>query len=100
MHLAVQAGVRYAMENPSSYVHINIAGLVSLLKVCKSANPQPAIVWASSSTVYGLNTKVPFSERYRTDQPASLYAATKKAGGEIARTYNHIYIYMDFLRLL
>ncbi|KAH6789552.1 UDP-D-glucuronate 4-epimerase 3 [Perilla frutescens var. hirtella] len=91
MHLAAQAGVRYAMENPSSYVHSNIAGLVSLLEVCKNANPQPSIVWASSSSVYGLNTKVPFSERDRTDQPASLYAATKKAGEEIAHTYNHIY---------
>ncbi|KAL2492044.1 UDP-glucuronate 4-epimerase 3 [Abeliophyllum distichum] len=86
MHLAAQAGVRYAMENPSSYVHSNIAGLVSVLEVCKNANPQPAIVWASSSSVYGLNTKVPFSEKDRTDQPASLYAATKKAGEEIAHT--------------
>ncbi|KAI4356788.1 hypothetical protein L6164_000779 [Bauhinia variegata] len=91
MHLAAQAGVRYAMENPGSYVHSNIAGFVNLLEVCKSANPQPAIVWASSSSVYGLNTKVPFSESDRTDQPASLYAATKKAGEEIAHTYNHIY---------
>lgn len=91
MHLAAQAGVRYAMENPSSYVHSNIAGFVSVLEVCKSVNPQPAIVWASSSSVYGLNTKVPFSERDRTDNPASLYAATKKAGEEIAHTYNHIY---------
>ncbi|KAG4136072.1 hypothetical protein ERO13_D08G256300v2 [Gossypium hirsutum] len=91
MHLAAQAGVRYAMENPSSYVHSNIAGLVTLLETCKSANPQPAIVWASSSSVYGLNDKVPFSELDRTDQPASLYAATKKAGEEITHTYNHIY---------
>uniref|UniRef100_A0A7N0SZI0 UDP-glucuronate 4-epimerase n=1 Tax=Kalanchoe fedtschenkoi TaxID=63787 RepID=A0A7N0SZI0_KALFE len=91
MHLAAQAGVRYAMENPMSYVHSNIAGLVNLLEVCKAANPQPAIVWASSSSVYGLNTHVPFSETHRTDQPASLYAATKKAGEEIAHTYNHIY---------
>ncbi|PKI59553.1 hypothetical protein CRG98_020081 [Punica granatum] len=91
MHLAAQAGVRYAMKNPSSYVHSNIAGFVNLLEVCKSANPQPAIVWASSSSVYGLNTKVPFSEKDRTDRPASLYAATKKAGEEIAHTYNHIY---------
>ncbi|XP_016552800.2 UDP-glucuronate 4-epimerase 3 [Capsicum annuum] len=91
MHLAAQAGVRYAMENPSSYVHSNIAGLVNMFEVCKSVNPQPSIVWASSSSVYGLNTKVPFSERDRTDQPASLYAATKKAGEEIAHTYNHIY---------
>ncbi|CAN1332118.1 UDP-glucuronate 4-epimerase 3 [Linum perenne] len=91
MHLAAQAGVRYAMQNPSSYVHSNIAGFVSLLEVCKQANPQPSIVWASSSSVYGLNTKVPFSEKDRTDHPASLYAATKKAGEEIAHTYNHIY---------
>ncbi|CAM6049731.1 unnamed protein product [Sphagnum compactum] len=91
MHLAAQAGVRYAMQNPGSYVNSNIAGLVTLFEACKSANPQPSIVWASSSSVYGLNSKVPFSESDRTDQPASLYAATKKAGEEIAHTYNHIY---------
>ncbi|KAJ0673140.1 putative UDP-glucuronate 4-epimerase [Helianthus annuus] len=91
MHLAAQAGIRYAMQNPKSYIHSNIAGFVNVLEVCKNANPQPAIVWASSSSVYGLNTKVPFSEKDRTDQPASLYAATKKAGEEIAHTYNHIY---------
>ncbi|KAM7253149.1 hypothetical protein ACFE04_008869 [Oxalis oulophora] len=91
LHLAAQAGVRYAMQNPQSYVASNIAGFVSLLEVAKAANPQPAIVWASSSSVYGLNTNVPFSESHRTDQPASLYAATKKAGEEIAHTYNHIY---------
>ncbi|KAF9663493.1 hypothetical protein SADUNF_Sadunf17G0056200 [Salix dunnii] len=91
LHLAAQAGVRYAMQNPQSYVSSNIAGFVNLLEVAKTANPQPAIVWASSSSVYGLNSKVPFSESDRTDQPASLYAATKKAGEEIAHTYNHIY---------
>ncbi|XWS49050.1 hypothetical protein CRYUN_Cryun13aG0130200 [Craigia yunnanensis] len=91
MHLAAQAGVRYAMQNPGSYIHSNIAGFVNLLEVSKSANPQPAIIWASSSSVYGLNSEVPFSEKDRTDQPASLYAATKKAGEEIAHTYNHIY---------
>lgn len=91
MHLAAQAGVRYAMQNPMSYIHSNIAGLVTLFEACKNANPQPAVVWASSSSVYGLNSKVPFSESDRTDQPASLYAATKKAGEELAHTYNHIY---------
>ncbi|KAJ0478800.1 putative UDP-glucuronate 4-epimerase [Helianthus annuus] len=91
MYLAAQAGVRYAMQNPKSYIHSNIVGFVNVLEVCKNANPQPVIVWASSSSVYGLNTKVPFSEKGRTDQPASLYAATKKAGEEIAHTYNHIY---------
>ncbi|KAK9698689.1 hypothetical protein RND81_08G123900 [Saponaria officinalis] len=91
VHLAAQAGVRYAMKNPKSYINSNIAGLVNLLEVSKSANPQPAIIWASSSSVYGLNSRVPFSESDRTDQPASLYAATKKAGEEITHTYNHIY---------
>ncbi|CAI9098637.1 OLC1v1035316C1 [Oldenlandia corymbosa var. corymbosa] len=91
MHLAAQAGVRYAMENPHSYVHSNIAGLVTLLEACKTADPQPAIVWASSSSVYGLNEDVPFSESDRTDRPASLYAATKKSGEAITHTYNHIY---------
>ncbi|CAM6124662.1 unnamed protein product [Calypogeia fissa] len=91
MHLAAQAGVRYALENPGSYVHSNIAGLVTLLEQCRKANPQPAFVWASSSSVYGLNTKVPFAESDRTDRPASLYAATKKAGEEFVHTYNHIY---------
>ncbi|KAM0946587.1 putative UDP-glucuronate 4-epimerase [Dioscorea sansibarensis] len=92
LHLAAQAGVRYAMRNPQSYVSSNIAGFVSLLEVAaKSADPQPAVVWASSSSVYGLNTENPFSELHRTDRPASLYAATKKAGEEIAHTYNHIY---------
>ncbi|KAF3779142.1 UDP-glucuronate 4-epimerase 2 [Nymphaea thermarum] len=91
LHLAAQAGVRYALQNPSSYVQSNVAGLVNLFEACRMANPQPAIVWASSSSVYGLNTKVPFSESDRTDQPASLYAATKKAGEEIAHTYNHIH---------
>jgi UDP-glucuronate 4-epimerase len=91
MHLAAQAGVRYAMENPLSYVHSNVAGLVTLLEACKVANPQPAIVWASSSSVYGLNEDVPFSESDRTDRPASLYAATKKSGEAITHTYNHIY---------
>ncbi|PWA47898.1 hypothetical protein CTI12_AA016270 [Artemisia annua] len=91
LHLAAQAGVRYAMVNPDSYIKSNIDGFVNLLEIVKSLNPQPAVVWASSSSVYGLNTKVPFSEKDRTDQPASLYAATKKAGEEIAHTYNHIY---------
>ena len=91
LHLAAQASVRYAMQNPQSYVRSNIAGFVNLLEIAKAADPQPAIVWASSSSVYGLNTENPFSELHRTDQPASLYAATKKAGEEIAHTYNHIY---------
>ncbi|CAK9224196.1 unnamed protein product [Sphagnum troendelagicum] len=102
MHLAAQVGVHNAMENPGLYVHSNIAGLVNIFEICKAANPQPAIVWASLSSVYGLDTnvlcfahavldKVPFLQMDPTDQPASLYAASKKAGKEIAHTYNHIY---------
>ncbi|RWW68617.1 hypothetical protein BHE74_00023874 [Ensete ventricosum] len=92
LHLAAQAGVRYAARNPQSYVASNVAGLVSLFETAaKHADPQPSIVWASSSSVYGLNTEAPFSELHRTDRPASLYAATKKAGEAIAHTYNHIY---------
>ncbi|CAA6659878.1 unnamed protein product [Spirodela intermedia] len=92
LHLAAQAGVRYAMRNPQSYIQSNIAGFVTLLEAAaKRADPQPAIVWASSSSVYGLNEANPFSESHRTDRPASLYAATKKAGEEIAHVYNHIY---------
>ncbi|CAN6295767.1 unnamed protein product [Urochloa humidicola] len=91
LHLAAQAGVRHALVDPMSYVRANVAGLVALLEAARAANPQPAIVWASSSSVYGLNSHVPFSEHDRTDRPASLYAATKKAGEEIAHVYNHIY---------
>lgn len=90
-HMAAQAGVRYAMENPQSYVHSNVAGFVSVLEACRKADRQPAVIWASSSSVYGLNRRVPFSETHRTDKPASLYAATKKAGEVLAHSYNHIY---------
>ncbi|XP_042423111.1 UDP-glucuronate 4-epimerase 1-like [Zingiber officinale] len=62
-----------------------------MIKLENLCDPQPAVVWASSSSVYGLNDKVPFSESHRTDRPASLYAATKKAGEEITHVYNHIY---------
>lgn len=73
-----QAGVRYATKNPYSYVHANIGGHVSLLEALKAADPMPSLVYASSSSVYGLNTKQPFSEADRVEQPASLYAATKR----------------------
>eukprot|EP00850_Spirogloea_muscicola_P017040 SM000142S00554 [mRNA] locus=s142:212945:216350:- [translate_table: standard] len=91
LHLAAQAGVRYAVQNPLAYIHSNVGGFVTLLEECKKVNQQPAIVYASSSSVYGLNSKVPFSESDRTDQPASLYAATKKADEVLGHTYNHIY---------
>jgi len=89
--LAAQAGVRYATKHPHSYVASNIAGFVELLEVCREVEPKPRIVYASSSSVYGLNTKVPFAETDRVDNPASLYAATKKANEMIAHTYKHIY---------
>ncbi|KAF8653792.1 hypothetical protein HU200_061913 [Digitaria exilis] len=92
LHLAAQAGVRYAMKAPQAYVASNVAGLVGVFEAAaRHADPQPAIVWASSSSVYGLNGETPFSEDHRTDRPASLYAATKKAGEAIAHAYNHIY---------
>merc|ERR1712048_323829 len=89
--LAAQAGVRYATKHPQSYVSSNIAGFVELLEVARNADPMPRIVYASSSSVYGLNTKVPFAEEDRVDNPASLYAATKKANEMIAHCYKHIY---------
>jgi len=80
IHLAAQAGVRYAVKNPAAYVHSNVAGFVTLLEAVAHTAPMPKVVFASSSSVYGLNTKVPFSESDITDSPASLYAATKKIG--------------------
>jgi len=91
LHLAAQAGVRYATKDPHSYVSSNVAGFVALLEACKEQQPVPRVVYASSSSVYGLNTKVPFSEADVVDRPASLYAATKKSDEMIAHTYNHVY---------
>ncbi len=91
LHLAAQAGVRYAVKKPSSYVHSNIAGTVALFEEIVRFSPMPKVVFASSSSVYGLNTKTPFSEDDVTDSPASLYAATKKANELLAHTYNHIH---------
>jgi len=89
--LAAQAGVRYATKDPYSYVSSNVAGFVQLMELARHADPKPRVVYASSSSVYGLNTKVPFSEEDRVDHPASLYAATKKANEMIAHSYKHIY---------
>jgi len=89
--LAAQAGVRYATKDPASYVSSNVSGFVNLLEACRFCDPKPRVVYASSSSVYGLNTVSPFSEEHQVDRPASLYAATKKANEMIAHTYNHIY---------
>lgn len=83
--------MRYAKKNPMSYVQSNLGGFVTLLEVLKTFDPIPRVVYASSSSVYGLNKKVPFSESDVTDTPASLYAATKKADELLAHTYNNIY---------
>ncbi|CAE8657057.1 unnamed protein product [Polarella glacialis] len=91
LNLAAQAGVRYATKDPGSYIKSNVAGFVKLLEVVKLREPMPRVVYASSSSVYGMNTKVPFSESDPVDLPASLYAATKREDELLAVTYNHIY---------
>lgn len=90
VHLAAQAGVRYSLTNPQAYVKANIEGFVNVLEACRK-HPQVKLVYASSSSVYGLNTKTPFSEDDRTDQQASLYGATKKSNELMAFTYHHLY---------
>ena len=90
MNLAAQAGVRYSIENPHSYVDSNIVGFVNLLEGCRH-NGVEHLVFASSSSVYGLNTKMPFSIHHNVDHPISLYAASKKANELMAHTYSHLY---------
>ncbi len=89
-HLAAQAGVRYSLENPYAYRDSNISGFLSILEGCRHHGIKH-LVYASSSSVYGLNAKVPFSEEDRTDSPTSLYAATKKANELMAFTYKQLY---------
>ncbi|EIJ41410.1 nucleoside-diphosphate-sugar epimerase [Beggiatoa alba B18LD] len=90
INLAAQAGVRYSIENPHSYISSNIVGFLNLLEACRH-HPVQHLIYASSSSVYGLNTKIPFSVHDTTDQPASLYAASKKANELMAHTYAHLY---------
>lgn len=89
-NLAAQAGVRYSLENPESYVQSNVVGFLHVLEGCRR-NKVGHLVYASSSSVYGGNTKVPFSEQDRVDHPVSLYAATKKADELMAHAYSHLY---------
>jgi UDP-glucuronate 4-epimerase len=89
-HLAAQAGVRYSLENPFAYEQSNLAGHLQILEACRH-NEVPRLVYASSSSVYGGNKKVPFSESDPVDHPVSLYAATKKANELMAHTYTHLY---------
>ena len=90
VHLAAQAGVRYSLHNPSVYADSNLLGFVNILEGCRH-NQVQHLVYASSSSVYGGNTKMPFSERDGVDHPVSLYAATKKANELMAHSYSHLY---------
>lgn len=90
IHLAAQAGVRNSLLNPDDYVASNLEGFISLLEACKQ-NPKIKIIYASSSSVYGKNTKIPFSTTDRTDTPTNLYGATKKANELIAHSYHHLF---------
>jgi len=90
VNLAAQAGVRYSLVNPYSYVESNIAGFLNILEGCRHTNVAH-LVFASSSSVYGANTKMPFSVHHNVDHPVSLYAATKKANELMAHTYSSLY---------
>ena len=90
VHLAAQAGVRYSLTNPHAYVDSNLVGFVNLLEGCRR-NEVGHLVYASSSSVYGGNTRMPFAESDNVDHPVSLYAATKKANELMAHTYSHLY---------
>ncbi|MFK5968668.1 MAG: NAD-dependent epimerase [Candidatus Marithrix sp.] len=90
INLAAQAGVRYSLENPYTYVDTNVVGFVNLLEGCRH-HAIEHLVFASSSSVYGLNTKMPFAVKHNVDHPVSLYAATKKANELMAHTYSHLY---------
>lgn len=90
IHLAAQAGVRYSIDNPNAYVQSNIVGFNHVLEACR-AYPVEHLVYASSSSVYGLNSEQPFSVHHKVDQPASLYAATKKSNELMAHTYSHLF---------
>lgn len=90
VHLAAQAGVRYSIDHPQSYVESNLQGFLNVLEGCRN-NGCRHLVYASSSSVYGANTKLPFSVQDRTDHPVSFYAATKKANEVMAQSYSHLY---------
>ncbi len=90
VNLAAQAGVRYSLENPHAYIDTNIVGFMNVLEGCRH-NEVKHLVYASSSSVYGSNTKMPFSVHDNVDHPVSIYAATKKANELMAHTYSHLY---------
>ncbi|SIQ22212.1 UDP-glucuronate 4-epimerase [Peribacillus simplex] len=90
VNLAAQAGVRYSLENPHAYIESNIVGFTNILEACRH-NKVGQLIYASSSSVYGANTNLPFSVHDNVDHPISLYAATKKANELMAHTYSHLY---------
>jgi UDP-glucuronate 4-epimerase len=90
VHLAAQAGVRYSLQDPHAYIDANIVGFMNILEGCRHQQVKH-LVFASSSSVYGANTKMPFSVHHNVDHPVSLYAATKKANELMAHTYSHLY---------
>ncbi len=90
VNLAAQAGVRYSLENPYAYVESNLVGFINVLEACRHGGVEH-LVYASSSSVYGANRKLPFSVRDPVDHPVSLYAATKKANELMAHTYSHLF---------
>ena len=90
VHLAAQAGVRYSLDAPQKYIDSNITGFLNILECCRNY-PVRHLVFASSSSVYGLNSKIPFSTEDRTDSPISLYAASKKSNELMAHTYSHLF---------
>jgi UDP-glucuronate 4-epimerase len=90
IHLAAQAGVRYSLENPRAYIDANVVGTFNVLDMCR-AHPVKHFLLASTSSVYGANTKIPFAENDRTDHPLTLYAATKKATELMAHCYAHLW---------
>ena len=90
VHLAAQAGVRYSIVNPYAYQNANLTGFLNILELCRN-NSVEGLIYASSSSVYGANTKIPFSMEDRTDHPVSLYGATKKSNELMAYSYSHLY---------
>ena len=90
VHLAAQAGVRYSLVNPQAYIDSNVVGFTNVLEGCRQAKVQH-LTYASSSSVYGGNTAMPFSEHHNIDHPVSMYAATKKANELMAHTYSHLF---------
>ena len=89
IHLAAQAGVLYSIENPMAYVESNLVGFTNILEACRYENKR--LIYASTSSVYGLNTSMPFSTSQNTDHPLSFYAATKKSNEVMAHTYSYLF---------